>query len=82
MSLLSLPVITNTVQWKPDNTDTKGTRQSVRIIRVSVLSGLSEKSPYKSFISADFMHGNDCFRYLVVTALMKLCDRKAVSHAK
>ena len=33
----------NSVQWNPVNTDTKGTHQSVRIIRVSVLSGLSEK---------------------------------------
>ena len=62
--------------------DTKGTRQSVRIIRVSVLSGLSEKSPHKCFISVDFMYGNDCFRYLVVTALMKLYDQKSVSLAK
>ena len=29
--------------WNPVNTDTKGTYQSVRIIRVSVLNGLSEK---------------------------------------
>ena len=31
------------VQWNPVNTDTKETGHSVRIIRVSVLSGLSEK---------------------------------------
>ena len=31
------------VQWNPVNTDTKGTCQSVRIIAVSVLSGLSDK---------------------------------------
>ena len=29
-----------TVQWNPVYTDTKGTCQNVRIIRVSVLSGL------------------------------------------
>ena len=34
----------NQLQWNPVNTDTKGTCQSVRIIRVSVLSGLSEKN--------------------------------------
>ena len=32
------------IQWNPVNTDTKGTCHSVRIIRVSVLSGLSEKT--------------------------------------
>ena len=32
------------IQWKPGNTDTKGACHSVRIIRVSVLSGLSEKT--------------------------------------
>ena len=32
------------LQWSPVNTDTKGTCNSVRIIRVSVLSGLSEKT--------------------------------------
>ena len=31
------------MQWNPVNTDTKGACYSVRIIRVSVLSGLSEK---------------------------------------
>ena len=31
------------IQWNPVNMDTKGTCHSVRIIRVSVLSGLSEK---------------------------------------
>ena len=31
-------------QWNPVNMDTKGTCHSVRIIRVSVLSGLSEKT--------------------------------------
>ena len=31
------------LQWNPVNTDTKGTCHSVRIIRLSVLSGLSEK---------------------------------------
>ena len=37
------------VQWNPVNMDTKGTRQSVRIIQVSVLSGLSEKHPGHMF---------------------------------
>ena len=32
------------IQWNQVNTDTKGTCHSVRIIRVSVLSGLSEKT--------------------------------------
>ena len=32
------------MQWNPVNTDTKGTSHSVRIIRVSVVSGLSEKT--------------------------------------
>ena len=32
------------IQWDPVNTDTKGTCHSVRIIWVSVLSGLSEKT--------------------------------------
>ena len=32
------------VQWNPDNTDIKGTYQSVRVIGVSVLSGLSDKT--------------------------------------
>ena len=32
------------IQWNPVNTDTKGTCHSVCIIRVSVLSGLSEKT--------------------------------------
>ena len=32
------------LKWNPVNTDTKGICQSVRIIRVSVLSGLSEKN--------------------------------------
>ena len=32
------------IKWNPVNTDTKGTCHSVRIIRVSVLSGLSEKT--------------------------------------
>ena len=45
---LTLPILHNSkakirVQWNPVNTDTKGTDHSVRIIRVSVLSGLSEK---------------------------------------
>ena len=31
------------------NTDTKGTRRSVRLIRVSVLSGFSEKRPEHMF---------------------------------
>ena len=31
------------IQWNPVNTDTKGTRRSVRVIWVSVLSGISEK---------------------------------------
>ena len=39
----------NTVQWNPGNTDTKGTRRSARIIRVSVLSGFSEKRPGHMF---------------------------------
>ena len=33
----------NKIQWNPVNKDTKGTCQSVRIIRVSALSGLTEK---------------------------------------
>ena len=37
-------IISLKIQWKPVNTDTKGTCHSVRIIRVSVLSGLSEKT--------------------------------------
>ena len=32
------------LQWNPVYADTKGTCHSVRIIRVSVLSGLSEKT--------------------------------------
>ena len=32
------------LKWNPVNTDTKGTCHSVRIIRVSVLSGLSENT--------------------------------------
>lgn len=32
------------VQWNPDNTDIKGTYQSVRVVGVSVLSGLSGKT--------------------------------------
>ena len=35
--------IPKTVRWNPVNTDTKGTCHTTRIIRVSVLSGLSEK---------------------------------------
>ena len=38
--------------WKPGNTDTKGTRQIVRINGVSVLSGVSEK---KSRIHVDLL---------------------------
>ena len=33
------------VHWNPVNTDTKGTCHSVRVIRVSVLSGLSKLIP-------------------------------------
>ena len=35
------------LQWNPVNTDTKGTRQNVRIIGVSVLSGFPEKKKQK-----------------------------------
>ena len=37
------------LQWNPINTDTNGTHQSVRIIPVSVISGLSEKRPRHMF---------------------------------
>ena len=37
------------LQWIPVNTDTQGTRRSVRIIWVSVLSGLSENCPGHMF---------------------------------
>ena len=40
-----------TVQWNPVSTDTKGTCHSVRIIRVSVLSGLSKKTSGKHVLS-------------------------------
>ena len=52
--ILCLPFLTNisykerlmsvNPQWNPVNKDTKGTCHSVRIIRVSVLGGLSEKT--------------------------------------
>ena len=38
------------IRWNPVNMDTKGTRQSARIMWVSVLSGLSEKLPDTRFI--------------------------------
>ena len=40
------------IQWNPVNlnTDTKGARRNVCIIRMSVLSGLSEKRPDTCFI--------------------------------
>ena len=41
---LDLVFATLLLQWNPVNTDTKRTCHSVRIIRVSVLSGLSEKT--------------------------------------
>ena len=39
------------VQWNPVNKDTKGTCHSVRTIRVSVLSGLSEKTSITHVLS-------------------------------
>ena len=41
---LNICTIYNAPQCNPVNTDTKGTCHTVRIIRVSVLSGLSEKT--------------------------------------
>ena len=41
----------NCVQWNPVNTNTKGTRQSVCIMRVSTLSRLSEKCPGHMFMT-------------------------------
>ena len=50
--LLAHKPIKYDIHWNPVNTDTKGTCRSVRIIWVSVLSGLSERCPDKYFISA------------------------------
>ena len=48
-SISMLRVKKRMVQWNPMNTDTKGTRRSIGIIRASVLSGLSEKRPRHMF---------------------------------
>ena len=37
-------IVTFEVQWNPVNTDTKGTCQSIRIIWVSVLNGITGKT--------------------------------------
>ena len=71
--------IPNTVRWNPVNTDTKGTCHTTRIIRVSVLSGLSEKSVADSrFIDletkADIFTRGRCFLHfmpVIVTSLVK-----------
>ena len=69
------------VQWNPVNTDTKGTRQNVRIIGVSVLSGfqrkkvtehvLSMKRPWQAFFTVTKRF--NC----TVTSFFCSCNRKA-----
>ena len=55
----------------PVNTDTKGTCQSLRIIRLSVKSGRSEKHVRKLFMDADksrpFCSNKPLFNFLTVT---------------
>ena len=77
--------IPNTVRWNPVNTDTKGTCHTTRIIRVPVLSGLSEKSVADSrFIDletkADIFTGGRCFLHFMPVTVTSLVKRLHLSY--
>ena len=75
------PALCTKIQWNPVNTDTKGTCQNVRIIRVSVLSGLPDKKsrthvlatkrPWQGFFTVTKRF--NC----TVTSFFCSCNRKA-----